>query len=81
MCSLFLLLLTVAEIFPRIMSLLKERGATEICVVGGGIIGEEDKPALEALGISGNFGPGTHTKVIIDHIVKRVKQERWGDRL
>jgi methylmalonyl-CoA mutase C-terminal domain/subunit len=45
-------------------------------LVGGGIIPEEDKPKLEKLGITGNFGPGTSLKTIVDHITERVKKER-----
>jgi methylmalonyl-CoA mutase C-terminal domain/subunit len=46
-------------------------------LVGGGIIPDEDKPLLERQGITGNFGPGTSLKTIIDHIVERVKEQRW----
>lgn len=63
--------------FPRVARLLREKGAADILLVGGGIIPEEDKPLLEREGISGNFGPGTSLDVIIDHVVSRVKKERW----
>ena len=63
--------------FAKVSRALKEKGATDILLVGGGIIPEEDKPKLERLGITGNFGPGTSLKVIIDHIEDRVKKERW----
>jgi methylmalonyl-CoA mutase C-terminal domain/subunit len=46
-------------------------------LVGGGIIPEEDKPRLEKLGITGNFGPGTSLRTIVGHIVGRVQKERW----
>ncbi|MEM0201598.1 MAG: cobalamin B12-binding domain-containing protein [Candidatus Micrarchaeaceae archaeon] len=59
------------EAFGRVAKLLKDRGAKDIAVVGGGIILPEDKPKLEAMGITGNFGPGTPMSVIIDHIRKR----------
>lgn len=60
--------------FPSVVRLLKEEKADDICVIGGGTIPEEDRRALEEIGVSGNFGPGTATKVIIDHIVERVGQ-------
>lgn len=63
--------------FPKVANALKERKAGDILLVGGGIIPEEDKPRLEKLGITGNFGPGTSLKTIVDHIVSRVKKERW----
>lgn len=63
--------------FSKVSRALKESKASDILIVGGGIIPEEDKPRLEKLGISGNFGPGTPLKTIIEHIVGRVQQERW----
>ena len=61
--------------FPRVASLLRQKGGSDILLVGGGIIPEEDKPALEKEGITGNFGPGTLLSEIIDHIVARVKKD------
>ena len=63
--------------FPKVAKALKEKNASDILLVGGGIIPEEDKPRLEKLGITGNFGPGTSLKVIVDHMVDRVRKERW----
>ncbi|MCS7118086.1 MAG: cobalamin B12-binding domain-containing protein [Thaumarchaeota archaeon] len=63
--------------FIRVARLLRERGAGDKVIVGGGIIPPDDKPVLEREGISGNFGPGTPIEVIIDHIVERVRKERW----
>jgi methylmalonyl-CoA mutase C-terminal domain/subunit len=63
--------------FPKVAKALKEKHAGDILLVGGGIIPEEDKPKLEKMGITGNFGPGTSLKAIVDHIEKRVKKERW----
>jgi methylmalonyl-CoA mutase C-terminal domain/subunit len=62
--------------FPRVASLLREKGAGDIVLVGGGIIPEEDKSMLEREGITGNFGPGTPLSQIIDHIVARVEKKR-----
>jgi methylmalonyl-CoA mutase C-terminal domain/subunit len=61
-------------LFPRIMEELKKRGITDILVIGGGIIPEEDIPGLKALGIKGIFGPGTETKTIIEFIRNNVNQ-------
>lgn len=60
--------------FPKVAKALKKSGAQDILLVGGGIIPEEDKPKLEKLGITGNFGPGTSLKTIVDHITARVKE-------
>jgi methylmalonyl-CoA mutase C-terminal domain/subunit len=62
--------------FPRVATLLREKGARDMILVGGGIIPEEDKPILEKEGITGNFGPGAPLSEIVDHIVGRVKKER-----
>ncbi|MEN8113875.1 MAG: cobalamin B12-binding domain-containing protein [Actinomycetota bacterium] len=46
-------------LFPRVVEALREQGAGDIAVFGGGIIPEEDIPVLEAAGISAVFTPGT----------------------
>jgi len=63
--------------FPKVARLVRERGGNDILLVGGGIIPDEDKPLLEKQGITGNYGPGTPLKTIIDHIIERVRKERW----
>ena len=55
-------------LFPRITELIKEKGLEEILVLGGGIIPEEDVPALKEAGVAEIFGPGTPTTEIIDYI-------------
>jgi methylmalonyl-CoA mutase C-terminal domain/subunit len=55
-------------IFPRIMEGLKEKGVTDILVLGGGVIPNEDIPGLKAIGIAEIFGPGTSTQTIIEYI-------------
>jgi hypothetical protein len=47
--------------FPKVMELLKEKGVTDMLVLGGGIIPDEDIPALKDVGIAEVFGPGTTT--------------------
>lgn len=63
--------------FPKVAQALRRKHAGDILLVGGGIIPDEDKPRLEKLGITGNFGPGTSLKMIVDHIESRVRRERW----
>ncbi|MCD4715921.1 MAG: cobalamin B12-binding domain-containing protein [Desulfobacterales bacterium] len=55
-------------LFPKVMELLKEKGVEDILVLGGGIIPDEDIPALKESGIAEIFGPGTTTAQIIDYI-------------
>jgi methylmalonyl-CoA mutase C-terminal domain/subunit len=61
-------------LFPRVMHLLKEKEIDDILVIGGGIIPDEDVPALKASGISEIFGPGTHTDEIIVYIKENLKR-------
>lgn len=55
-------------LFPRVMELVGEKGLKDLLVLGGGVIPEEDIPALKAAGISEIFGPGTYTTEIITYI-------------
>jgi len=57
-----------AELFADIMAGLKEKGLQNVAVVAGGIIPDEDVPALEKMGIRAVFGPGTPTAAIIARI-------------
>ena len=63
-------------LFPRVVKELKKKKLTDVLVVGGGVIPEEDKKALEKAGVSGNFGPGTSLDIIIDHITNGVSKLR-----
>ncbi len=60
-------------LFPRIMELLKEEGVDDVLVVGGGIIPEDDIPALKKAGLSAIFGPGTPLDEIVEYIQNNVK--------
>jgi len=55
-------------LFPRILKLLREKGSGDIPVLAGGIIPDEDVPALKEMGIAGVFGPGTSTQEIVEFI-------------
>jgi methylmalonyl-CoA mutase C-terminal domain/subunit len=57
---------------PRIIELLRAQGMNDVMVVLGGIIPDEDVPALKEAGVHAVFGPGTSTKDIIDFIQERV---------
>lgn len=46
-------------LFPRVAELLRERGADDVVVFGGGIIPDEDIPRLEDAGLAAIFTPGT----------------------
>jgi methylmalonyl-CoA mutase C-terminal domain/subunit len=55
-------------LFPKVMELLREKGVDDVLVLGGGIIPDEDIPALKESGIAEVFGPGTTTEEIITYI-------------
>jgi methylmalonyl-CoA mutase C-terminal domain/subunit len=61
-------------LFPRVMELVKEKGIADVLVMGGGIIPDEDVPALKTAGIAAIFGPGTDTKDIIGFIQENVRK-------
>jgi methylmalonyl-CoA mutase C-terminal domain/subunit len=56
------------ELMPEIMRLLHEQDMTDVLVVLGGIVPEEDREPLASIGVSAVFGPGTSTNDIIDYI-------------
>jgi methylmalonyl-CoA mutase C-terminal domain/subunit len=62
-------------LFPKLIELLKERGADDIAVFGGGIIPDEDVAGLKEAGVLEVFTPGTPTDQVIrwvsDHITPR----------
>lgn len=60
-------------LFPRVVALLRERGAHDVVVFGGGIIPEEDIPGLEAAGICKVFGPGTRLEEIVRWVRENVR--------
>jgi len=61
-------------LFNDVTKLLKEKGMSDVLVVGGGIIPEEDAPALKKAGVCGIFGPGTPCEDIVKFIKKNVKK-------
>ncbi|MHB1440863.1 MAG: cobalamin B12-binding domain-containing protein [Cuniculiplasma sp.] len=63
-------------VFRKVAELMRERGIDDISLVGGGTIPDEDKPELEKLGITGNYGPGTPLSTIINHVTERAAEAR-----
>ena len=60
------------ELFPLILKGLKGNEMEDVVVVAGGIIPENDRLALEAMGVAGVFGPGTSTSQIVEFVRKAV---------
>jgi len=65
-----------AVLFPKIVDLLKERGAGDKLVIAGGIIPEDDVEELKKVGIANVFGPGTTTTEITEYVKKEIASRR-----
>lgn len=59
-------------LFPRIVELMKKQGLGSVLVFGGGIIPDEDVPALKRKGVAAVFGPGTPTDDIVAFLRERL---------
>lgn len=63
-------------VFPRIITLMKEKGLDDVLLTGGGIIPEDDMQQLNKLGVGKLFAPGTSTSEIASYIRDWVKDHR-----
>ena len=61
-------------LLPKIAELLKEQGADDILFIGGGVIPDEDIPALIESGVKAIFTPGTPTSETVKFIVDNVRK-------
>ncbi len=61
-------------LFPKIVSMLKEKGMDNVLVIGGGVIPDGDIPGLKDAGVAAVFTPGTPTSDIVDFINEHVKK-------
>src|SRR3989337_2498797 len=61
------------HLFPKVVQILKEKGAADILVFGGGIIPADDIPLMKKSGIREIFQPGASTEDIIKYIQENVK--------
>ncbi len=65
-------------LFPEILRLLKERGAADIVVFGGGIIPDADVAELEKIGVDKVFTPGTSLDEAVSYVKERFGPEAAG---
>ena len=61
-------------IVPRVMELLQQKGMTDVVVVLGGIVPDEDAAELKRLGVAAVFQPGSSLEQIVEFIRSSVKQ-------
>lgn len=59
-------------LFPKILDLLREKGADDKLLIGGGIIPDDDAEELRKIGIVEVFGPGTPTTDIVEFVKKEM---------
>jgi methylmalonyl-CoA mutase C-terminal domain/subunit len=60
-------------LFPAVMDALRQRGAGDLMVFGGGIVPKDDIAKLSAMGVSKIFTPGASTQEIIDWVEGTVR--------
>ena len=60
-------------LFPRTVELLKERGAEDIVLVGGGIIPDHDVTWLKKQGVLEVFTPGTPLDAVVKWVGENIK--------
>lgn len=60
-------------IFPKILSLMKEKGLSDVLLFGGGIIPDQDIEQLTTMGVGALFTPGASTVEIVDFLRKWVQ--------
>src|SRR6059058_14852 len=63
-------------VFPKVLTLLKEKEMNDVLLTGGGIIPKDDMQQLQQMGAGKLFAPGTPTREIADYITKWVKNNR-----
>jgi methylmalonyl-CoA mutase C-terminal domain/subunit len=68
-------------LFPRVLSLLKEKKAEHILLFGGGIIPEEDVGKLKKMGVGMLFTPGTTTTEAIQYVKDEVNKRRKEEKI
>jgi methylmalonyl-CoA mutase C-terminal domain/subunit len=60
-------------LFKRVLELLREKGADDVAVFGGGIIPPEDIAALKGMGVKEIFTPGTSTHDIVRFVREHIR--------
>jgi methylmalonyl-CoA mutase, C-terminal domain len=63
-------------IFPKILSLLRQKGLEDVLLFGGGIIPDKDIEELKKVGVGELFTPGASTQTIVEYIKSWVNKNR-----
>jgi methylmalonyl-CoA mutase C-terminal domain/subunit len=68
-------------LFPAILDEMKKKGADDMLLFGGGIIPDDDKEALEKMGVAKIFTPGAPTEEAIEFLRKEVLKRASNEKL
>ncbi len=68
-------------LFPAILNLMKEKGAGDMLLFGGGIIPDEDMKTLEKMGVGRLFTPGASTVDIVAWLKEAVAAKPKNEKL
>ena len=60
-------------LFPKVIELLRQKGASDVAVFGGGIIPDEDIPSLKEAGVLEVFTPGASTDEIVGWVKTHIQ--------
>ena len=66
-------------LFPRVIEALRTRGLDDVLVYAGGIIPDDDIPAIKEMGVAGVFGPGTPMEETVRFVRENVKPRAAGE--
>jgi methylmalonyl-CoA mutase C-terminal domain/subunit len=66
-------------LFPRIVEEMKKRGLDDVLIYAGGIIPDEDIPAIKEMGVAGVFGPGTPMEEAVRFVRENVTPRHMGE--
>src|SRR5438067_8032499 len=65
-------------LFPRVIEEMRKRGLDDVLVYAGGIIPDDDIPAIKEMGIAGVFGPGTPMENTVRFVRDNVRRVASG---
>ena len=67
-------------VFPKVKSLMNDKGLDDVLLFGGGIIPDQDIDDLKKMGIGQLFTPGTPTYETINYVKNWVRENRGGSQ-
>lgn len=63
-----------AVLIPQLIELLKSQGVDDVLFLAGGVVPDEDVPALKTAGVAAVFGPGSDLDEIIEFTKENVRR-------